>query len=198
MENQVTMTFDPTNSLAAMAFVVADQQRVIKELQGELAQCRVKYDELDKESQKLQNKYDEDVADLCRKVDSLSNDIAERDAQVRCQVDEIRRLDEENSDLLSRIDDVSAWRPCRVEYDKNGNKRLVDFDKDGVVLVRFCVKNGEFWDCFNLQRKEGEVAYIGMEVKNGVSEQDLFMMDLDKEIRYISLSGFVNYENNAI
>lgn len=46
MENQVTMQIDPTNSLAALAFVVADQQRVIKQLQEELDEIHKGYKEM--------------------------------------------------------------------------------------------------------------------------------------------------------
>ena len=202
METQTTFTFDPTNALSAMAFVVADQQRVIKQMQEEndvfvkeykesLAIDKQQYDELDKMYHELQNQYDEDIADLTSKIELSNSELTARTDELCQNQEALRSLDQVNADLMIKLEKLPAWCPCRVETDPAGKHYLTGFDHDGPVILSFYVseENDCFWDCFNLQRRKGEPAYLGVIVENGIVDNTIiFAVDFAKEIKYLHLS----------
>ena len=202
MDTQTTITLNMDNALAAMAFVVADQQRVIKQLQEELDEIHKGYKEmldidkqqyvdLDAQYQNLKKQYDAATDDFHRQASDFTRENKD-------QVEWIKRLETECNKMSEIIDRIPAWHHCRIEYDANGNKQLTGFESDGPVLLCFYVRadTGEFWDVFNHKQNPGHIAYMSMEVKDGLGQGDPYSVDPDKEIRYLSLSGYVSYQND--
>lgn len=191
METQTTFTFDPTNALSAMAFVVADQQQVIKRLREEydvfqkeykeaLEIDNKQYKELDQQYSDLQKQYDNAIDGFNKQVMEINRDCEKQLEQVRAEY----------------AKHIPVRRGCRDETDPNGNHYLTGFDHDGPVLLSVYVREGTdiFWDCFNCQRHTGEIAYMGVFVEHGIVENTHYAVDFGKEIMYLSLCDKVDYQ----
>lgn len=197
METQTTITVDTANALAAMAFVVADQQQVIKRLREEndeflkeykesLSIEDQKYKELDQAYKDLQKQYDDAIADFNRQVTDINREHEEHLAKVRSKNCDLvkqgqadaERIKQLEADLLScanrleaTADKLPMWYSLKVKEDENKNLCLYGFDHDGPVIIFYHLKEEDaplrMWDAFDKECLPGGFVYEGCIVENG-------------------------------
>lgn len=219
MEQTTTITIDPTNSLAAMAFVLADQQRIIKQQQEENA-CFHKelqemididnqqYKDLETQYHKLQDQYDSYTKDFNSQVIELNRihqeklmtlESANVDLTNKWQeaIKKVDSLEDQNARLSEQVSSIPVWKPCSVATDENGMKFLAGFDKDGCVLISFIVPKESFYDYFDRKCVPGSVAYRGVYVSKGVVTDAyvLDMIDFNCGVNYLPIQDFISYED---
>lgn len=150
MEGQ-KIEIDVCNSLAAMAYVVADQQRMFKEKD-------LKIQELEKKCQNFASNVvnlDEKYKNICKQVEKQSVILKEQSEMIETQENKIGELNEK----------IPTWESIEVD-DSKGNIKA--FPKEGKWLVRFVIHEdykGSYFDAFGITCISGMTAYIGIDTK---------------------------------
>lgn len=139
------------NSLAAMAYVVADQQRMFREKD-------LKIQELEKKCQNFASNVvnlDAKYANICKQADKQSVIIKEQAEMIETQETRIGDLNEK----------IPIWESIEVDESKG---KIKAFPKEGKWLVRCVISEdyeGSYLDSFGITCTAGMTAYIGFDTK---------------------------------
>lgn len=150
MEGQ-KIEIDVGNSLAAMAYVVADQQRMFREKDLKIQELEKKCQNFASNVVNLDAKYET----ICKQADKQSEIIKEQAEMIETQETRIGDLNKK----------IPTWETVEVDDSKGTIK---EFPKEGKWLVRFVIHEdykGSYFDAFGIHCVSGMTAYIGIDTK---------------------------------
>lgn len=143
------------NSLAAMAYVVADQQRMFREKD-------LKIQELEKKCQNFAS----NVVNLDAKYETICKQADKQSEIIKKQAEMIDTQETRIGDLNKKI---PTWETVELD-EKTWNIKA--FPKEGKWLVRFVISEdyrGTYCDIFGVACIAGMTAYIGIDTKEKTS-----------------------------